>query len=100
MPSNVRCAELGDIKASFEQGGKKKYTEEELEAKKKANLEREFKRIQKEKRILKEKERREIEEAEKEGLGQIVKVCELFFFKFLQCIRDEQKSTAHGTGLR
>lgn len=65
IPSHLRCSELGNLKSSFEHGGKKKFTEEELEAKKKENLQREFKRIQKEKRILQEKERREAEELAK-----------------------------------
>uniref|UniRef100_A0A915JMR3 LIM zinc-binding domain-containing protein n=1 Tax=Romanomermis culicivorax TaxID=13658 RepID=A0A915JMR3_ROMCU len=60
-----RCAELTTLKASFESGGKKKFTNEELEQRRKKHLEAEFKRLQIEKGIFNEKQRREAEEEAK-----------------------------------
>lgn len=71
----AKCHELDSLKASFESGtGKKKVSDEEIEAKRKKQLEIEFRRLQIEKGIFNEKQKRE---ADEEAKSQ--KVC------FLQC---------------
>lgn len=59
---DVKCAELGNIKATFEGG---KLENEETAEEKRKRLEMEFKRYKKEKRIQAERERREAEERAK-----------------------------------
>ncbi|KHJ46092.1 hypothetical protein D918_03756 [Trichuris suis] len=59
---DARCSDMGNIKAAFEASQNQQEETDRLQELKKLQIESEFKRIKKEKRILQEKERREAEE--------------------------------------